>query len=389
MKTRRASNFDYDDIRLISRALDLYYRDELTQTEVGKRLGLSAAKVNRLLKQARREGMVKVTIHTPLRHLFDLESRLKAIFNLRDAVVIPRIGKDVTGWPYTLGAAGASYLLDQVRDGDIIGVGGGTGVHAVVQAMASPRKHDVEVVPILGAVQGGATTDVNNLAAQLAERLGGKAYRLPAPAFVDSRKQRDLLLSMGPIKKILDIARQANLVLMGVGSIEPSASRYVEFTVLSPGDMNEIASSSGGVGEIAARVYDLDGRPCAPDYAGRVVGLTLHELRSIPFAIGVAATTAKVYPLYGALRGCHLHSLITDEAAARGLLELFDRGFRPSSSECLRVRPGSPECVSERPSAASRPQNQPLHDGTPVLAPQQDDRGRQGQASGRTVPGPT
>jgi DNA-binding transcriptional regulator LsrR (DeoR family) len=324
-----APDLDYDEIRLISRALHLYYEDELTQAEVGKDLGLSTAKVNRLLKQAHRQGMVKVTLHTPSRHLFDLESRLKAIFRLPDAVVIPRVDSNTSSWPHTLGAAGASYLLDHVRDGDIIGIGGGTGVHAVVQALATQRQYHVEVVPILGAVQGRPTTNINNLATRLAERLGGKAYRLHAPAYVDSKGQRDMLLSMGPIREILDIARRASLVLMGVGTVDPTSSRYVEFTSLSPEDMREIASKFGAVGEIAARVYDCDGQPCASEYADRTVGLTLEELKSIPFTIGVAATEAKVRPLYGALRGGYLHSLVTDEAAARGLLASFERGFRP------------------------------------------------------------
>jgi DNA-binding transcriptional regulator LsrR (DeoR family) len=334
MKARHANHSDYDDIRLISQALDLYYRDGLTQAGVGKRLGLSTAKVNRLLKQALREGMVKVTIHTPSRHLFDLESRLKAIFSLPDAVIIPRIDKDTSGWPYTLGAAGASYFLDHVRDGDIIGIGGGTSVHAVVQAMASQRAYDVEIVPVLGAVQGRSVTDVNALAAQLAERLGGRAYRLHAPAFVDSPRERDMLMSMGPIREILDIARRANLALLGVGTLDPDESRYVEFTALSPGDMKKLATSSGGVGEIMAQVYDLTGRPCAPEYASRTVGLTLEELRSVPVTIGVAGTRAKAPPLLGALRGSYLHSLITDEAAARGLLELFEHSFVRPSRPC-------------------------------------------------------
>ena len=46
---------------------------------------------------------------------------------------------------------------------------------------------------------------VNHLAAQLAERLGGQAYQLHAPAFVETREHRDVLLSVGPIKEILDI----------------------------------------------------------------------------------------------------------------------------------------------------------------------------------------
>ena len=67
---------------------------------------------------------------------------------------------------------------------------------------------------------------------------------------------------------------------------------------------------------------------CANEYADRVIGLTLAEIQKIPFRIGVAATAAKALPIYGALRGGYLHALITDEAAARGVLELFEQDFR-------------------------------------------------------------
>jgi DNA-binding transcriptional regulator LsrR (DeoR family) len=317
---------------LISRVLNLYYVDELTQAEVGRSLGLSTTKVNRLLQQARKEGMVKITIHTPLQHLYDLESRLKAIFGVQEAVVIPRIAEDVNTYVHNLGRAGASYLLDHLRDGDIIAIGGGTGVHSVVQALESPRAYDVKVAPILGGVQGRVTTDVNYLVAQLAERVGGKPYRLHAPAFVDGREHRDMLLSMGPIKEILDIARQANIALLGVGTVEPEKSRFVEFTALSAEDMKRIAETCGGIGEIGAYVYDTEGKPCASEYAECVVGLSLQELKRIPFVIGVAATAAKALPLYGALRGGYLHTLITDEAAAQGILQLFDRDFHGSGT---------------------------------------------------------
>jgi DNA-binding transcriptional regulator LsrR (DeoR family) len=315
---------------LISRVLNLYYVDELTQAEVGQRLGLSTAKVNRLLQRARQEGMVEITIRTPLRHLYDLENRLKAIFGIQEAVVIPRIAKDVNTYVHTLGRAGASYLLDHLRDGDIIGIGGGTGVYSVVQALESSRAYDVKVAPVLGGVQGRVTTDVNYLVAQLAERLGGQAYRLHAPAFVDTSEHRDMLQSVGPIKEILDITRQASIALLGVGTVEPGESRFVEFTALSAEDMRWIAETCGGVGEIGAYAYDIEGNPCASEYAERVVGLSLQELKRIPFVIGVAGTAAKARPLYGALRGGYLHTLITDEAAAQGVLQLFDRDFRGS-----------------------------------------------------------
>jgi DNA-binding transcriptional regulator LsrR (DeoR family) len=241
--------------------------------------------------------MVEITIRTPLQHLFELEYRLKAIFGIAEAVVIPRVAEDMSTFVYTLGRAGASYLLDHLRDGDIIGIGGGAAVYSVVQALEPSRSYDIQVVPVLGAVQGRVSTDVNYLATQLAERLGGRAYQLHAPAFVDTPEQRDLLLSMGPIKEILDIARRANIALLGVGTVDAERSRFVEFTALSPQEMRQIAEACGGVGEIGAYVYDIEGRPCARQYMERVVGLSLAELKRIPSIIGVAATRAKALPV--------------------------------------------------------------------------------------------
>ncbi len=318
---------DYDSTRLINRILHLYYVDGLRQADVARRLNLSTAKVNRLLRQAREQGMVEVIIHTPFRQLFDLESRLQAVFDIQEAMVIPPIAEDLEAMRYTLGRAAANYLLEHLRDGDVLVVGGGTAVHATVQAVESDRGYDIQIVPLSGGVQGQVYTDVNYLVTQLAERLGGRAYQLHAPAFVDTPEQREQLLSIGPVKEIMDITRQAKIALFGVGTVS-YASRFVQFTALSAEDMKEIAEIHGGVGEIGAYIFNIEGRPCAPEYASRVVGLTLEEIKRIPFTIGVAATRVKALPLYGALRGGYLKALVTDEAAARGILELFERDFR-------------------------------------------------------------
>jgi DNA-binding transcriptional regulator LsrR (DeoR family) len=107
------------------------------------------------------------------------------------------------------------------------------------------RAYQVEVVPILGAVQGQINTDVNYLAAHMAERLGGKAYQLHAPAFVETREHCETLKSMGPVKEILDIARRANIALLGRGTVDAETSRFVQFTALSAEDMKQIAGDCG------------------------------------------------------------------------------------------------------------------------------------------------
>lgn len=318
---------DYGELQLVSQAVNLYYVQKLTQAEIAQRLGVSATKVHRLIKQASEEGLVEITVRTPIQHLFEMESRLQAIFGLQDVTVIPQIPEDPDAFVHTLGRAGADYLLDHLRDGDVIAISGGSGVRSVVQAIQAPRSYDVTVVPLLGAVQGRVKTDVNYLAGELAGRLGGTAYQLHAPAGVDTREDRDLLLAMRPIKRVLDIARQANIVLMGVGAIVTEPAHYYEFTVFSTEDLIHIATDCGAAGQVVGVFYNERGQPCAPEYADRLVGLTLQELGQIPLIIGVAGTARKALPLYGALRARYVNSLITDEAAARGIIALFERDF--------------------------------------------------------------
>ena len=318
----------YETTRLFNTILNLYYMEELTQSKIAKRLGLSTAKVNRLLQQARELGYVNISIRTPFQQLFDLETRLKSVFGIQEAIVIPSMIEAGSLTLNALGAAAADFFLNRLRDGDIVAITPGTTIQATVQAIDTTRSYDnVQVAPMLGAIQGQIQSDMNYLATNLGEKLNAQAYQLHAPAFADTRAHGDALRSMIQVKDILDIARSANIALLGVGTVDPDISRFVQFTALSATDMKNIADGCGGVGEICAHVYNIEGQPCSKEYTDRVIGLTLAEIQKIPFRVGVAASAAKALPIYGALRGGYLNALITDEAAARGVLELFDENF--------------------------------------------------------------
>jgi len=260
----------------------MYYVEKLTQSEIAERMELSTPKVNRLLQQARELGYVEVVIRTPFQHLFDLENRLKAVFGLHAAIVIPAVGNSSSSLLNAIGTVGAGFLLEHLRDGEVLAITPGTTVQAVVKSIDASRPYKIEIVPILGAIQGNIESDMNYLATHMAERLDAKSYQLHAPAFVDTKEHCETLRSMTPVKEILDIARNANIALLGVGTVDPEASRFVQFTALSAEDMKQIAEGSGGVGEIGAYVYDIEGNPCADEYADRVIGLTLDEIHQIP-----------------------------------------------------------------------------------------------------------
>ena len=63
--------------QLATRAAWLYFVAGLTQAQIGKKLGLNRTRVNRLLAQARDQGLVQINITGRLASCVELEEKLK------------------------------------------------------------------------------------------------------------------------------------------------------------------------------------------------------------------------------------------------------------------------------------------------------------------------
>src|SRR5580658_8736757 len=74
---------------LLLRAAWFYYKDELTQDEIAKRLSVSRASVGRLLDRARRVGLVTINLNTEYLDAFELSAELREVFGLSEALVVP------------------------------------------------------------------------------------------------------------------------------------------------------------------------------------------------------------------------------------------------------------------------------------------------------------
>jgi DNA-binding transcriptional regulator LsrR (DeoR family) len=314
---------DRDLARLLSRILTLYYETDHSQAEIAELLGLSTPKVNRLLQQARRDGLVETRLHIPYQNLFDLERRLQELTSLCETVVVPADGSSDEVVLRIAGHAAANLLLATLRDGDVLAMGGGTTLYQLVEALAPARPYRVTVVPALGGVQGRFATDVNRLASAMAERLGGHALQMLAPAIVDSVEEHQALCSLRQIRDVLEAARNAAALVMGIGTLGPEAS-YFLFAGTRPEEIERHLQENRGVGEVLAHVIDVDGQCCADWDSGYVVGLTLEEIHVIPVRIGVAASVRKAPAIAAALRAGHLTALVTDELAAKEVIRILE-----------------------------------------------------------------
>jgi DNA-binding transcriptional regulator LsrR (DeoR family) len=222
-----------------------------------------------------------------------------------------------------VGRAAANQLLETLRDGDVIAITGGKAVSAIVDNLQPERAFDVTVVPLTGGVQGKFYTDVNHLATQLADRLGGKTMLIHAPLFAESREQRDMLMDMASIRDVFDLARQASVALVGIGSIRTPGSSYYDLHPISAADRDALFKE-GVSGEMMAHLIHADGSVADFELNSRLVALDPAELLRCPQVIGVAAGTEKVLPIQAALNGRFLKSLVIDEVTAAAVLTAME-----------------------------------------------------------------
>ena len=314
----------YEAARQIYSVLVMHFEEGITQAEIAKLTKLSHAKVNRLIKQGREMGMVEIKIRSPYQALFDLESRLKELTGLEIVRITPTASANPQTILHQVGAAAASLLLETLKDDDTICITGGKGVSAVVEMLNPDRSFAVEVVPATGLVQGKHYTDVNHVATQMADKLGGRAFLIHAPLFADSVAEKKMLMKMKSVTDAFDRARKARVALVGIGSILAGDSSYYDLHPTSRGDRAAI-EKSGAAGELLAHLIDRSGRLCDYELNGRLVAMSPKELDAIPLTIGVAAGPNKVAPICAALRGKHLKALVLDETTATGVLEMIGK----------------------------------------------------------------
>ncbi len=310
---------DFELSRLIHTVLTLHFVEGMKQSEIALKLNMSHSKVNRLIAQGRKLGMVKINIETPFPRLAELEAELCGATDLRGAVVTPSVQGNAETTLNQVGRAAAAYLLENLRDGDVIAISGGRAVSAVVENLVPERPIDVTVVPLTGGVQGKFYTDVNRLVSLMAERLSGRAMLLHAPLLAENRQQSEMLKNMAQVREIFDLARNADVALTGVGSVAPSGSSYYDLNPVPKAD-REMLVRMGVEAEFLAHLVSRDGAVAEYELNKRLVAVDPAELGSCRAVIGVASGAQKARPLRAVLNGGFLHSLVSDEETVTALL---------------------------------------------------------------------
>ncbi|HUC22777.1 MAG TPA: sugar-binding transcriptional regulator [Streptosporangiaceae bacterium] len=316
---------------LLLRAAWFYYKDELTQDEIAKRLSVSRASVGRLLDRARRVGLVTINLNTEYLDAFELSAELRKVFGLSEALVVPDHEKepaDRHAVNARVGLGGAQFLSTHLRPGGTLGVGWGETASRVIAATNFGAVGGVHMVTLTGGVDGYLQTILSSKSDSSSDANLTTATVIPAPIIMSSPAVAAALRAEPTIQQVLKQACSADHAVVGVGTPTTDAT-IVQLGYLSAADVRTLREREV-VGDILGQFFDADGRVVKLPIHDRRIGIELSDLSGIPNVVGVAGGINKAPAILGALRGGFLDVLVTNELAAIRLLEL-DRRARRSS----------------------------------------------------------
>ncbi len=319
-----------DEVSLASRAAWLHYAGGLTQGEVAARLNIPAIKAHRLIARAGRDGLIRIFVDGAVTECLRLEEMLKKRFNLEVAQVAPALGE--VGIPMkALAFAGANFLhaVLQRNPKQIVGIGHGRTLAAVVRHLPAMPSSEVKFVSLLGGLTRKFSASPFDVIHLLAERTDSEAYLMPVPLYANSAADRAVLVAQLGISAVFDLARRADLMLVGVGEARPIGS-LVQSGMIRPDEVAEL-ERMGVDGEMLGHFFDARGRPVETELSGRSISLPLQDLRGRNI-VAIAGGPSKVAGIKAVLASGFLKGLVTDELTARSLAT-EEKGGNPDNKD--------------------------------------------------------
>lgn len=305
---------------LATKAAWYYYMENYTQHQIAEAMGLSRAKVIRLLEDAKTDGIIQFNFRKDDSTRVSLEKNLIAAYGLNDAFVVPTPLNEAT-LTHTISRAAALYVSDHLRPGGYLNIGYGDTVSSMLGYLAKEHEDPINVVSMTGGVS-------YYLPSVSSTAYAMHLFLIPSPLIVSSSEVRDALLGEKSIQEIYAMTEHADMSVVGIGAAVEGA------TVLRNGIIREselaILKMQGSVGDVLNHFYDSEGNPITTEIENRTISTDIEKLRTMKNVVGVAGGSEKVAAIKAVLRGGYLNVLVTDSKTAEELLLSSASSSHPS-----------------------------------------------------------
>jgi DNA-binding transcriptional regulator LsrR (DeoR family) len=274
--------------------------------------------VIRLLEEARRRAEVQIWIDMPPGDLTDLAVALEERLGLDRAIVVPGDGTPEET-ARDVGAALGRFLSERIGSGMTVGVGWGRTLDASLMALRPPRLEGVRIVSLLGGVVEAKGLNPIDFAWRLAGAVGAECLLFPAPLIVDSAETKRRLLEDCGLSRITEVARRMDMAVVSCGDIGASGTSLSQ-GFLSAEDHRGLVAA-GAVCDTMCHFLDAGGRSVPHPVQDRVMSVGLDAVAAAGHVVLASGGRRRAAAIRATIARIGCHTLVTDEAAARALLD--------------------------------------------------------------------
>lgn len=310
------------DEQLATRAAWHYFVAGQTQAQIGKTLGVTRARVNRLLSYAREHGLVQISVSGALSECVALEEALRQTFHLKAAVVVPT-PPDPTQVRAVIGTAAGQYLGSKLNDGMSIGVGWGRTLRLSLRSLPRKSLKRISVVSLIGGLTQSSAVNSHETASHLADIIGAQCFYIAAPAFTDTAATRKVLMNQPMLRDVFERGRTVDLAFLSAGELD-HANTMVDLGLINRDEVVGL-KKAGAVGDLCSHWLDADGNILKHPLNERAVGLFPPLLRDIKTVVLASGGRGKAAVMGAALKARFANVVVTDEVTAEMILARTSR----------------------------------------------------------------
>jgi deoxyribonucleoside regulator len=313
-----------DNRETLGKIATLYYLGEMSQDEIAGMYGISRFKVSRLLKKCREYNIIEFHINNKPEYYRKLEAQLCELMHIERAIIVAS-GSTIGESKTNVGRGAAKYLGDSLKDGMTVGIDWGTTLQAMVREYNNPRQYrNCRFVQISGSVASQSVAssgymDGHDIVRNLAVKAGASWSLFPAPYIVKDRLLCRMLLEEPMIRKHIDLFDKIDMAVFGVGSSVAQNLYSFYNSFLTPEEW-ELLLTYQSAGEVFSSRLTADGQVIETFLTGRVLTISLEQLKRIPNVVVLGAGADKAVSLIAAARGGFFNIMIVDEVTALSIL---------------------------------------------------------------------
>jgi deoxyribonucleoside regulator len=310
-----------DDLQQIVNVARMYYQQGLKQEDIAKRVKISRASVSLILTEARRKGIVEITIRNPLEDNTELSAALAREFHLQRCLVVPTSIRETDILIDLTASRAAELFNEEAKSGDTVGIAWGRTCYAFMSNYQSRGYlQGMHIIPLIGGSNRNLKRyQLNEMVRQFAEKLKGTPTFIHAPALPTSQEDYELYMNSSSLKQMLTLWKKIDVAVVSVGA--PPVSQEFDGSKIIVNRKKITTPSRLPVGDMCARYFDIGGRFVEDEEYKRIIGIPVESLRAIKKIICVVGGTEKAYSLLAALKTGLINILVTDEQTATAVFK--------------------------------------------------------------------